>query len=122
MTKPIAVDGDTQIETSSSKHPLDANHSGQWKKVTFTVTKGDKVSVNGKLVELGATASWTYVGGANGNTQVGPFSDSATLTASTTKLKDKSRDVLVDGDQATGSVDSNNKIVVSASQQKLTTD
>lgn len=121
MTRPIAVDGDTQIETSTAKHPSDGNQNGKWEQVSFTVTKGDKVSVNGKFVELSATAVWSYVGGANGTTPLPPVPDSATLTAGTTKLKDQSRDVLVDGDEATGRVDSGNKISVSASQHKLTT-
>lgn len=127
MSKPVAVDGDTQAKTSQKKHPADTNSTGQWSLIqsSVTVTKGSKVSVNAKLVELGATASWTYAGGTTGNSPpapVGPFSDSATLNANPTDLKDEGRSILVDGDQATGSVDSDNKIVVTASQSKLRTD
>lgn len=126
MSKPVAVDGDTQAKTSQKKHPADTNSTGQWSLTQSSVTKGSKVSVNAKLVELGATASWTYAGGTvpgpSGSVAVGPFSDSATLNASPTDLKDEGRSILVDGDQATGSVDSDNKIVATASQSKLRTD
>ena len=47
---------------------------------------------------------------------------SPTLTASTTKLKDNGRDLLVDGDQASGSADGDNKLVATASQSELRTD
>ncbi|TMQ07441.1 MAG: hypothetical protein E6J90_05275 [Deltaproteobacteria bacterium] len=123
MPKPVAVDGDTQVKTSSKKHSSDTNSAGKWQLVSSSVTQGSKLSVAAKLVEIGATASWSYVGGTAGSppVAVGPFSDSATLTASTTRLKDKGKDLLVDGDQASGSVDADNKIVVTASQSKLRT-
>ncbi len=42
--------------------------------------------------------------------------------ASATRLTDGGQDILLDGDEATGSVDSGNKITVSASQSTLSTD
>ncbi|HEX7837650.1 MAG TPA: hypothetical protein VF469_09320 [Kofleriaceae bacterium] len=124
MPKPVAVDGDTQVKTSSKTHDTDTNKSGQWTLVTSSVTRGNKVSVNAKLVEIGATASWSYIGGSTGSPSVTvpPISDSATLKANPTLLKDQGRDILVNGDQASGSVDSDNKIVVTTSQNKLRTD
>lgn len=126
MPKPVAVEGDTQFETSSAKHGADTNQSGQWGLVSSSVTAGTKIKVDGKLVELGASASWSYAGGtATAGTSavpVGPFPDQATLTAVATKLKDNGKDILLDGDEATGALDSGNKILVSASQSKLKTD
>lgn len=88
---------------------------------------GQKLSVDGKRVELSATAAWQYVGGTTGSPPIGPvpippIPDSAILKAGSTKLTDGGRGILVDGDKATGSVDSGNKITVSASQQMLTKD
>lgn len=124
MPTPVAVDGDTQVETSTAHVPADSNQTGAWQLVTFTVVKGQKLSVNGKLVELSAQAAWTYVGGTTGapSVPVPPMPDSASLRPGSTKLTDGGHSILVDGDEATGAVDSGNKIAVSASQQKLATD
>src|SRR5258708_2750405 len=107
MSKAVAVDGDTSHEESKSKHSADTNSTGSWTNVSFTVTKGDKCAVDGKMVELEATAKWKYVGGtktvAAASVAVGPFDDSATLTAGETRLKDKDRNILVDNDSASGS-------------------
>jgi hypothetical protein len=129
MAKPVAVDGDTQFKTSTNNHPSDINKTGAWSLVTSNATKGQRVSVNGKFVELVATASWTYTGGttqppppATTPVPVGPFPDSAILNAGNTVLEDSGSHILVDGDKASGTTDGDNQIVVSASQQKLQTD
>jgi hypothetical protein len=122
MLKFVAVAGDTKIKTSTKKHASDTNSAGQWKLVSSTVTSGEELKVNGALVEISAQATWSYVGGTAGNTTVGPFPDSATLTAGTTRVKDKGRNILVDGDNASGSADGDNKIEVTASQSKLATE
>ena len=124
MPKPVAVDGDTTIETSTAKLAGDSNQTGQWQLMSSNIQKGQKLSVEGKLVELSAQATWSYVGGTSGPTSVPvpPVPDTAMLMAGPTKLKDGGKGILVDGDEATGAVDSGNKITVSASQQKLSTD
>ena len=124
MPKPVAVDGDTQVETSTAKVQADSNQTGSWQLVTSSVVQGKKLSVEGKLVELSATAAWQYVGGTTGSppVPVPPMPDSATLMAGSTKLTDGGQGILVDGDEATGSLDSGNKITVSASQNMLSTD
>jgi hypothetical protein len=92
--------------------------------VILTVVPGTKVSVKGKKVELSATASWLYSGGTSGSppVPVPPVPDSASLQAGATKLTDAGQGILVDGDEAAGSIDSGNKITVSASQTLLKTD
>lgn len=127
MPKPVAVDGDTQVETSTAKLQADANQTGSWQLVLSTIMPGQKLSVKGKLVELSATAAWQYVGGTTGSPPAGPvpvppIPDSAMLMAGATKLTDGGQGILVDGDEATGAVDSGNKITVSASQTILSTD
>ena len=119
MPKPVAVDGDTQVETSTSKFQADSNQTGSWQLVTSSVMKGQKLSVDGKLVELSATAAWQYVGGTTGSPPSGPIPippipDSATLMAGSSKLTDGGQGLLVDGDEATGSVDGGNKITGSS--------
>ena len=123
MTKPVAVDGDTQVKTSTAKLPADSNQTGSWQLVTSNVMTGTKCSVKGKRVELSATAAWQYVGGTVGSPPIPipPIPDSAILKAGTTQLKDGGRGILVDGDEAAGSVDGGNKITVSASQKILST-
>lgn len=126
MTKPVAVNGDTQVKTSTAKLPADSNQTGSWQLVTSNVIKGRKISVGGKIVELSATAAWQYVGGTVGSPPAGPIPlppipDSAILKGGTTKLKDGGQGILVDGDEAPGSVDGKNKITVSASQTILST-
>ena len=123
MSTPVAVDGDTQFETSSATLAADTDGTGAWHLTSSSVTLGATLSVNGKPVEIAATASWTYVGGAAGGTALVPQpTDSATLTAAATRLKDNDDNLLLDGDQATGAVDANNRIVVAASQNVLRTD
>ncbi len=127
MAKPVAFDGDTQVETSTAKSQADANQTGSWRLVTSSVVTGQKLSVRGKMVELSATAAWQYVGGTTGSPPSGPvpiapIPDSAILEAGSSKLTDGGRGILVDGDKATGSVDSGNKITVSTSQEILSTD
>jgi hypothetical protein len=122
MPKPVAVDGDTQVKTSTKKLSADVNQTGAWTLVSKNVTKGQMCSAGGKLVELGATAVWSYTGGSTPSASLPPVPDSATLTAGTTMLKDNGSNILVDGDQQAGTADPDNKIVVSASQQVLQTD
>jgi hypothetical protein len=124
MPKPVAVDGDAQVETSTAKVQADSNQTGSWQLVTSSVVQGQKLSVSGKRVELSASAAWQYIGGTTGSPAVPlpPIPDSATLMAGSTKLTDGGQGILVDGDEATGAVDSGNKITVSASQSILSTD
>ena len=122
MAKAVAVEGDTKEITSTAKLPADAGQSGAWKAGSLQITTGDTISVDGKKVELSAMMTWTYEGGtAANNSPLPTLMDSATLSAGATKLKDKNRSILVDGDEISGTVDSGNKIVVSVSQGKLTT-
>jgi hypothetical protein len=127
MAKRVAVDGDTQVETSTAKIQADLNQTGSWQLIASHVTTGQKLSVHGKMVELSATAVWQYVGGTAGSPPSAPVpiivpTDSATLNAGSTKLTDGGRGILLDNDQATGSVDRGNRIRVSASQHILSTD
>ncbi len=126
MPTAVAIEGDTKAEVSKAKHSSDTNQSGAWQLVVLTVVKGTKVSVGNKMVELSATASWTYVGGTvpspGGPVPVPPIPDSAALNANPTKLKDAGQNILLDGDEIAGSVDGGNKIVVTSSQTKLSTD
>jgi len=121
-SKEVAVDGMTAITTSSAKHPLDLCQTGSWQQMSFAVIKGTKVSVDGKKVEVSATASWSYIGGTapvGSCAPVGPFPDSAALSGSTTKLKDNGTSIMRKGDKATGTVDTGNYIEVDAGQTKL---
>ncbi len=124
MPTAVAVEGDTQVETSTAKLQADTNQTGSWSLVTSSVVAGTKVSVKGKKVELSATASWVYSGGTTGSppATVPPVNDSASLQAGSTKLTDVGNGILLDGDEATGAVDSGNKITVSASQTIVKTD
>jgi hypothetical protein len=122
MSKSVAVDGDTQFETSTAKLPADTDQKGFWQPVGEpVVTLGETISVKDKKVELSAEMTWTYIGGAASNTPIGPFQDTATLTAGPTKLTDANRNVLVEGDEATGTMDPGNKIIVKTSQDILKT-
>ena len=120
----VAVEGDTQIETSTAKHPADINQTGSWILISSNVVTGQNISVGGSKVELSATASWQYVGGTAGipPVPVGPFPDNASLQAGPTKLTDADQGILIDGDEVTGPTDDKNKIIVTASQQILKTD
>ncbi len=127
MPKPIAVDGDTKVETSTANVAEDSNKTGRWQLSNSNVVKGRMLSVDGKRVELSATADWIYEGGSKTDPVSGatvtipPISDNAVLMAGPTSLTDRGEGVLVDGDEATGSMDRGNKITVSASQQILST-
>lgn len=123
MSKAVAVAGDTQVETSTAKHPLDTDRKGFWEPDSDApvVTLGQTISVNGDKVELEAEMSWTYKNGRANNISVGPFPDSAKLTAGPTKLTDANQHVLVEGDEQTGTEDSGNKIIVKTSQTILKT-
>jgi hypothetical protein len=124
MSKAVAVDGDTQVVTSTAKHPEDSNNTGFWEPGELVVTTGESISVNGKNVELSAVMTWEYEGGTEGTNpviSVGPFSDKAELIAGPTKLTDANQHVLVEGDEATGKIDSGNKIIVTKSQDLLKT-
>ncbi len=123
MPKPVAVNGDTKVETSTAKHQADTNQTGSWQLIKFTVLKGGKVCVQDKLVEQSATAAWQYIGGSTSSppVPVGPFPDNAALNPGATVLTDGKQGILVDGDQATGAVDGGNKITVAASQKILST-
>ncbi len=124
MPTAVAIEGDTQAQTSTAKLPADSHQTGSWSLVNFTVVTGKKVSAENKKVELSAVASWIYSGGTAGSppAPVPPVNDSASLQAGSTKLTDAGQGILIDGDEATGSVDSGNKITVSASQNILKTD
>jgi hypothetical protein len=127
MPTPVAIDGDTKAETSTAKHSSDTNKTGAWQLVKLTVIKGTKVSVGNNMVEVSATASWTYTGGTagappSGPVAVPPIPDSAVLKANPTKLQDAGKNILLDGDEIAGAVDGGNKIVVTSSQTKLSTD
>ncbi|MEZ4453514.1 MAG: hypothetical protein R3B09_28900 [Nannocystaceae bacterium] len=124
MPKPVAVEGDTQIETSKRKLPADTNQSGSWQLVTSRVITGQKISVGGKKVEIAAVAAWIYSGGSSGSPPVTlpPIPDTADLQGSTQVLQDLGQGILCDGDEACGKVESGNKITVSASQSIITAD
>lgn len=122
MSKAVAIEGDTQEVTSTAKHPADTDSKGSWSPGTLVVTRGEKVTVNGKKVELKAEMTWTYNGGSANNIQLAPApTDSATLVANPTNLTDLNQHILVDGDEAIGSVDAGNKIIVTTSQEILKT-
>lgn len=124
MPKPVAVEGDTQFETSTEKLKADSNQTGSWQLVTSQVVTGQVVGVDGKLVEIMATAAWVYAGGTSGSppVPVPPVPDQAVLQGTSTILTDMGQAILLDGDEATGAVDSNNKITVAASQSILASD
>ncbi len=121
MSKAVAVEGDTQALTSTEKLPADTGQTGSWQADTLQVTIGKTVSVGGKKVELSAVMTWIYQGGTAGTSPMLPVTDTATLAASPTKLKDANQNVLVEGDEVTGTVDAGNKIMVTKSQDVLRT-
>ncbi len=121
MPTAVAVEGDTQVVTSSAKLPADADQAGSWQEVSVLVITGQHLSAGGKKVELSATAPPLYSGGAVQGVALPPVPDSASLQAGSTKLTDAGNGILIDTDEVTGSVDSGNKITVSASQQILKT-
>ena len=116
-----AVDGMTAITTSSAILTADTNATGGWTEVSFTVTKGTKLSVDGDFVEILAIAVWSYVGGTTPGGPLHPVPDVATLTPSTTLLKENSGNLLLVGDKATGTADTGNYIEVESGQTKLKT-
>jgi hypothetical protein len=124
VPKPVAVEGDTQAETSTQKLKADSNQTGSWQLIKLEVMTGMKVSAGGKKVEVTAMASWMYAGGTTGSppVPVPPVPDMAQLQGSSTILTDSGMAILLDGDEAAGSVDGDNKIVVTASQKILHTD
>jgi len=124
VPKPVAVEGDTTVETSTKKLQADSNQTGSWQLVTSQVLTGMKVGVSGKKVEVMATAAWIYAGGTAGSppVPVPPVPDMATLEGSSTVLTDSGQAILLDGDEIAGKVDADNKIVVAASQKILSTD
>jgi hypothetical protein len=124
VPKPVAVEGDTQFETSTEKLKADSNQTGAWQLVTSQVVTGQIVSADGKKVEIMAMAAWVYAGGTSGSppVPVPPVPDQAVLQGTSTILTDMGQAILLDGDEATGAVDSNNKITVAASQSILATD
>jgi hypothetical protein len=124
VPKPVAVEGDTQAETSTQKLKADSNQTGSWQLVTCEVVPGMKVSAGGKKVEVMAVAAWMYAGGTTGTPPVPlpPVPDMAQLEGSSTVLTDSGMAILLDGDEMAGSVDGDNKIVVTASQKILNTD
>ena len=123
MPKPVAVEGDTAVETSTAKLQADTNQTGSWQLLVSIVLTGPKVSVGGKAVEISASASWMYVGGTAGSPPVPVMAaDQAQLMGTSKVLTDSGNAILLDGDEATGMLDSGNKIAVAASQQILSTD
>ena len=122
MPKPVAVEGDTHFRTSPKQLVEDKDKRGKWVLQSSSITLGQTLGVDGKPVVLSASADWSYEGGKANNAAIEPIPDSATLTASPTILTDSGSFLLVDGDEATGSMDSGNRIVVKASQAILSTD
>ena len=124
MPKPVAVEGDTQAETSTQKLKADSNQTGSWQLITCEVLTGMKVTADGKKVEVMAIAAWMYAGGTTGSPPVPlpPVPDMAQLEGTSTILTDSGMAILLDGDEVAGSVDGDNKIVVTASQKILNTD
>ncbi len=122
MATPVAIKGDTQAKTSSAKDAKDTSQSGAWGSTFINVTSGKKCKVNGKPVELEATAGWIYKGGivkGPPDAPIPPFSDDASLKAGSSKLKDGGKNILVDGNKAQGKIDPANQIGVWSSQSKL---
>lgn len=123
MPKLVAVEGDTAVETSTAKLQADTNQTGSWQLLMSNVLTGAKVSVGGKSVEISAEAKWIYVGGTAGSPPVPVMaSDQAQLIGTSMVLTDSGDAILLDGDEATGMLDSDNKIAVAASQKILSTD
>lgn len=126
MSEFIAVDGMCNHVESSSTHPTDICGTGSWTFVSLIITLGTKVSVDSKFSELIAVAVWSYVGGTVPSPPSGcatpaplpPIPDTATLTG-TSILKDNSIDIIRIGDEALGTADPANKIVVDSGQIKL---
>lgn len=133
MSEYVAVEGMTAETTSTNNVEVDVGPagegpSGNWVNVTFVVIKGTKLSVDNDFVEFSATATWSYVGGYMVNPAapppyipLPPIPDSASLTASTTILKDTNTNLLLVGDKATGTADADNYIEVESGQTKLKT-
>lgn len=126
MSQFIATEGMCNHEESSSTHPADVCATGSWTFVSLIVTKGTKVKVSNKFCEIIAIAIWSYVGGTVPSPPSGcstpaplpPIPDTATLLGSSV-LKDNSIDIIRIGDEALGSVDPANKVIVDSGQTKL---
>jgi hypothetical protein len=121
MSKAVAVQGDTTLETSGETLEADSDGTGSWKLASSDVVVGRTLTCEGRHVELRASATWSYVGGASGGTPLVPVPDAADLPPARTLLTDNGDHILVDGDEAVGSVDAANRIVVSSSQSRLRT-
>ena len=121
MSEYIAVDGMVNHEESPSIMPADTGGTGAWTFISLIVTKGTKVAVGNKFCEIIAIAIWLYTGGTvvpPGN-PLPPIPDTATLVGSSTKLKDNSLSIIRIGDQALGTADPLNKIIVDDGQTIL---
>lgn len=121
MPRSVALDGDVSFETSTATHPSDTQGTGRWQLDNSDVTRGENIVVHSKYVQLRATATWSYVDGSTPSGPLPTINDSATLTPTPSTLMDDDRYVLVDGDQASGTVDPRNRIVVSVQQSWLST-
>lgn len=121
MSRAVAVQGDTTFETSGETLEADSDGTGSWKLISSDIGVGRTLTRERRHVELRASATWSYVGGASGGTPLAPVPDAADLPAAPTVLTDDGHHILVDGDEAVGTVDEANRIVVSSSQSRLRT-
>ena len=124
MATPVALTGDIQFKTSTRKHPADEHQTGRWVLVNSHVLYGQEMRVGDKRVALRATAAWSYEGGTSGSPPVAVSVrvDEFTLAARPTLLQDGGEDVLLDGDEETGSGDPGNQIVVVVTTSVIETD
>ncbi|MEO0444420.1 MAG: hypothetical protein AAFZ92_11905 [Pseudomonadota bacterium] len=118
----VALHDDIQIATSTQKLPADTGQTGTWQAGGLQVVQGSTITVKGKNLALSAVMTWIYQGGTAGTAPLPPVTDTANLSPGPSLLKDGGQDLLLDGDEATGMVDANNKIFVSSSQTLLSTD
>lgn len=126
MSQFIAVDGMCNHVESGNIHPTDICGTGSWTFISLIITLGTKVKVDGDFCEIIAVCNWLYTGGTVPAPPAGcatsaplpPIPDTATLTG-TSILKDNSIDIIRFGDEALGTVDPANKIIVDSGQTKL---
>lgn len=118
----VAIKGDIQATPSSSKHPGDAGKTGSWQASAPQEELGSQVTVKGKPVVIGATATFQYTGGTGpNNTPLVVPPEIVELVPQETRLKDLGRNVLTEDSEATGKVDANNTVTVTPEQALLRT-
>ena len=122
MPRPVALDGDVGFETSPAHHPADTNATGEWRLVQSESVSDESIVANGRAVQVGATAVWSYVGGSTSSGPLEPIADRAELSPTPTQLRgEKGLGMLLDGEQATGAVEPGNRIVVSVREELILT-